>query len=77
MESLDIDFNLFNKNQIDKSIIKICNYEESNKIMKKCGFFYDYKKYNKYFNLSDLLLGTIYRFIFFLRIIKRILFRIL
>mgnify|MGYP001160828237 FL=1 len=77
LESLDIDFNLFNKTQIDKSIIKICNYEESNKIMKKCGFFYDHKKYKKNFNFSDLFLGTIFRLIFFLRIIKRIIFRIL
>ena len=76
LESIDIDFNLFNKNKIDISNIIEYDFQKSIRIMEKSGFFYKADR-NFFIILIDFFRSIFYTLIFFLRKFKRIIFKLL
>ena len=71
--SIGIDFNLFNERKIDCSSVKI-NFENNLSILKKCGFQIR-KNFFLPFKIYEFLKYLSYSLIFFLRQIKRFIFR--
>ena len=70
LENVGVNFDLFNKKEIDiKKTINL-NYKKSIKIMKKCGYFYSINN-SKYKIFNDFLMCFFYTVIFNLRILKR------
>ncbi len=74
IENIEIDFKLFCEREIDTSkIIKLKMIDEIF-TLRKCGFSLSNKK-NIFSSTIDLSKSRIYSFIFYLRIIKRILYK--
>ena len=74
IENIEIDFKLFCEREIDTSkIIKLKMIDEIF-TLRKCGFSLSKKK-NIFSSTIDLSKSRIYSFIFYLRIIKRILYK--
>ena len=75
-ESLDIDFNLFNKTKINKLLILESDYKKSRLILKKCGYFYSKNK--NIIQISFDFLSSNFCLIFLhIRILKRNIFKYL
>ena len=75
MKNIEIDFELFSEKEVDTSkIIKLKKIDEIY-TLSKCGFCASKNKKNIFYLLIDLLKSRIYSLIFYLRLIKRILYK--